>query len=180
VVSYSYDLPLHRLTRSQGGVLHGILAGWTLAGVTRFATGIPVQMLQNGDLSLCGCDEGTGGLSVDFPNYNGRPIHFTNPRTSPNFEYFSTANFSSETLGVPGNANRRFFHGPGLNSWDVSLFKNVRFTERVSMDIRGEFFNVFNHAQFNNPNGDFSSSSFGNVTSARDPRIGQVAAKIHF
>ncbi len=180
VISYSYDLPLQRLTRSQGGVSHVILAGWTLAGVARFATGVPVQMKQSGDLSLCGCDEGTGGLSVDFPNYNGGPIQFTNPRTSPQFQYFSTAPFSSELLGVPGNANRRFFHGPGLNSWDISLFKNFRFTERVSMDIRGEFFNVFNHAQFINPSGDFSSSSFGDVTSARDPRIGQVAAKIHF
>jgi len=180
VVSYSYDLPLHRLTRSQGGVLRGILAGWTLAGITRFATGVPIQIMQSGDLSLCGCDEGTGGLSVDFPNYSGAPIQFTDPRTSPKFQYFSNAPFSSEELGVPGNANRRFFHGPGLNNWDVSLFKNVRFTEGVSLDIRAEFFNVFNHTQFNNPRGDFSSSTFGNVSSAGDPRIGQVAAKIHF
>jgi hypothetical protein len=180
VVSYSYDLPLDRLAHAQGRVGRGILAGWTLAGITRFATGVPVQIKQSGDLSLCGCDEGTGGTSVDFPNYSGAPIQFSNPRTSPNFQYFSTAAFSSEELGVPGNANRRFFHGPGLNNWDVSLFKNVRFTERVSMDIRAEFFNVFNHAQFNNPRGDFSSSQFGEVTSARDPRIGQVAVKIHF
>jgi hypothetical protein len=44
-------------------------------------------------------------------------------------------------------------------------------------EIRGEFFNIFNHAQFMNPSGDISSSSFGNVTNSRDPRIGQVSAK---
>jgi hypothetical protein len=180
VVSYSYDLPFQHLTHSQAGVVHGMLAGWTLAGITRFATGVPVEIKQSGDLSLCGCDSWSNETSVDFPNYSGAPIQFSNPRTSPSFQYFSTTPFSSEELGVFGDANRRFFHGPGLNNWDVSLFKNVRLTERVSLDIRAEFFNAFNHAQFNNPVGDFALSVFGDVTSARDPRIGQVAAKIHF
>ncbi len=51
-------------------------------------------------------------------------------------------------------------------------------TEAVSLQIRAEFFNLANHTQFNNPNGNFSSSRFGTVTSAKDPRIGQVSAKI--
>ncbi len=49
----------------------------------------------------------------------------------------------------------------------------------MSLDIRAEFFNLFNHAQFNNPGGDFAGG-FGVVARARDPRIGQVAAKIIF
>ena len=49
--------------------------------------------------------------------------------------------------------------------------------EAMYFEIRGEFFNIFNHTQFNNPSGDISSENFGNVTSARDPRIGQVSAK---
>jgi hypothetical protein len=47
----------------------------------------------------------------------------------------------------------------------------------MHFEIRGEFFNIFNHTQFNNPSGDISSENFGNVTSARDPRIGQLSAK---
>lgn len=102
-------------------------------------------------------------------------------------QYFSPAPFSPEEglnpsnpiLGVPGNANRRFFHGPGLNNWDLSLYKRTKLRERMSLDIRAEFFNLFNHAQFNNPGGDFAGG-FGVITSARDPRIGQVAAKIIF
>ena len=53
----------------------------------------------------------------------------------------------------------------------------VPVTESKVFEIRAEFFNIFNHAQFTNPSGDISSGSFGNVTNARDPRIGQVSAK---
>jgi len=179
VVSYSYDLPLLRLTNTRSGAAYKVLAGWQIAGITRFSTGVPVALSQTGDLSLCGC-EGNGTGAVDLPNYSGQPLRYFNPRTAPNLQYFSSDVFGSEQLGVPGSANRRFFHGPGLNNWDISLVKNTHFTERISLDIRAEFFNVFNHAQFNNPVGNFTASNFGQITTARDPRIGQVAAKIHF
>jgi len=179
VASYTYDLPFQQLVPSHSGVAYRVLSGWELSGITRFTTGVPVAISQSGDLSLCGCENlGTG--AVDLPNYTGQPLQFFNPRTSPSYQYFSTDVFTSEQLGVPGDSNRRFFHGPGLNNWDVSLFKNVRFTERISMDIRAEFFNVFNHAQFGNPVGNFTQSNFGQITSALSPRIGQIAAKIHF
>jgi hypothetical protein len=178
VASYTYDLPFQRLAPTSR-VARKILGGWELSGITRFTSGLPIAISQSGDLSLCGCETlGTG--AVDLPNYSGQPIQFFNPRTSPSFQYFSTDAFTTELLGVPGNSNRRFFHGPGLNNWDLSLFKNIHFTERISVDIRAEFFNAFNHAQFNNPVGNFSASNFGQITSARDPRIGQLAAKIHF
>ena len=179
VASYSYDLPLERLASARSGVGYTLLSGWVLAGITRFSSGVPVLLSESGDRSLCGCEgNGTGG--VDLPNYNGQPIQFFNPRSSPNFQYFSTDAFSEETLGVPGTASRRFFHGPGLNNWDMSLYKRTKVTERIFVDVRGEFFNVFNHTQFNNPVGNFTASNFGQVTTARPPRIGQVALEIHF
>jgi hypothetical protein len=79
--------------------------------------------------------------------------------------------------GSFGTANRRFFHGPGINNTDLGIQKLIPITEAKSFEIRGEFFNIFNHAQFFNPSGDVSSGTFGNVTNARDPRIGQVSAK---
>jgi hypothetical protein len=81
---------------------------------------------------------------------------------------------------VPGNANRRFFHGPGINNWDMALHKDTHITERAALEFRLEFFNVFNHAQFLNPGGNFGTSNFGVVTAARDPRIGQAALKLQF
>jgi hypothetical protein len=56
----------------------------------------------------------------------------------------------------------------------------VRFKEKVDLEYRAEFFNAFNHAQFMTPQGNVNSSTFGDVTSARDPRIIQMALKLAF
>jgi hypothetical protein len=117
---------------------------------------------------------------MDLPKYNGAPITYLDPRQTATHSYFAPAPFAAEDLGVSGNANRRFFHGPGLNNWDVSLHKATKIAERYSVEFRAEFFNVLNHAQFSNPAGNFTSKSFGRVTSARDPRIGQLGLKLHF
>ncbi|PYV44313.1 MAG: hypothetical protein DMG06_07040 [Acidobacteria bacterium] len=174
VVSYNYDLPFKRLTRSSSGVAYKFLDGWRLSGITRFTTGLPITTGAGGDHSLCSC----GG--VDRPNYSGQPIQFFDPRSSDDHRYFSTEPFSEEALGVPGNASRRFFHGPGLNNWDFALQKTTRITERLSTEFRAELFNAFNHAQFTNPSGSVTSGNFGNVTGARDPRIGQFGLKFIF
>ena len=131
---------------------------------------------QVGDLSLCGCFQS----DVDKPNYSGAPIQYSNPRTAEGYQYFSATPFTSENLGVPGNANRRFFHGPGLNNWDFGLLKDTKITESMSVQFRAEFSNLFNHAQFGLPTGTFGSATFGDVTGANDPRIGQFALKLLF
>jgi hypothetical protein len=95
--------------------------------------------------------------------------------------------------GVLNTAGRSFFHGPGINNWDMSLIKDTKINERFSIEFRAEFFNVFNHTQFENPTsesagafqdvssfGNINSSIFGVVTQARDPRIGQLALKVLF
>jgi len=169
VISYTYDLPF---AKAASGVQGKLLSGWSISGITRFTTGLPVTLSESDDASLCGC----GG--VDVPNYNGQAIHFFNPRKTGG-QYFSTDPFSPETLGVAGNANRRFFHGPGLNNWDFALHKNTRLTERTALEFRAEFFNAFNHAQFTNPSGDVLGN-FGVVGDTRDARIGQLALKFAF
>jgi hypothetical protein len=85
--------------------------------------------------------------------------------------------FATQTYATFGTANRRSFHGPGILNTDFALEKNTTITESMSVQFRAEFFNIFNHTQFNNPDGDFSSSNFGVVTSARAPRIGQLSLK---
>jgi Carboxypeptidase regulatory-like domain len=168
VLSYSYDLPL---TKSVSGVQGKLLSGWTISGITRFTTGFPVTLVESDDASLCGC---TG---ADVPNYNGQPIHFLNIRKTG--YWFDPSPFSAETLGVPGDSNRRFFGGPGINNWDFALLKNTQITERMNLQFRAEYFNIFNHAQFNTVTGDILGN-FGQVTGAADPRIGQVALKFSF
>ena len=68
-----------------------------------------------------------------------------------------------------GNANSRFFHGPGINNWDLGLQKNTKIRESKSVQFRAEFFNAMGHAQFSNPSGSFTSSNFR----ARDRREGR-------
>jgi hypothetical protein len=94
--------------------------------------------------------------------------------------YFNTSLFGPEPLGQIGNARRRYFHGPGINNFDLALLKSTKLTESKQLQFRVEAFNIFNHAQFNGPNGNVNSSSFGFVTSAREPRIMQVALKLLF
>ena len=179
VVSYSYDLPFARGLSSRSGATYKLLNGWQLVGVTRFTTGLPVLLQETDDRSLCGCD-GQGIHALDLPNYNGQPIQRFDPRSSPSHQYFGTSVFSEMTLGVPGNSNRLFFHGPGLNNWDMALHKGTQVTERFFLEFRAELFNTFNHAQFGTPVGNFVASNFGQVTAARLPRIGQVALRLQF
>jgi Carboxypeptidase regulatory-like domain len=200
VVSYSYDLPFTRLFSSSNGAVRRAAGGWSLAGITRLTTGIPITFTDssNGsDRSLCGCDLYgiLGTNAVDVPNYDGTPIKKLNPRNSQHpFQYFAntydengpTAPFSFAAVGTGGNVRRRFIHGPGLNQTDMALIKTTQVTERIGFDFRVEFFNIFNHTEFLNPTGDLNagapsgSSGFGVVGAARDPRIGQGAIKVRF
>ncbi|MGA8153808.1 MAG: carboxypeptidase regulatory-like domain-containing protein [Terriglobales bacterium] len=195
VVSYIWELPFNRLFHG----LPRLTKGWQVQGITRFAGGFPVQMGESNPVSpgplcpsgLCVGDASlVGSPSTDMPNLVG-PIHKSNPRSTPGtFTYFNQSAFTATACSLTpagvltgpdcgsfGTANRRFFHGPGINNTDFGITKVVPVTEAMSFEIRGEFFNIFNHAQFMNPSGDISNSSFGNITNARDPRIGQVSAK---
>jgi len=174
VASYQYTFPFDRLG---GGRKPRLTAGWRLVGITRFTTGLPVYLVESDDRSLLGT-AGTNSSSTDTPNFQGGNLNFTDPRSGQ--PYFNTALFTRENLGYLGTANRSFFHGPGINNWDLSLQKDTRLTESKTLQFRAEFFNAFNHAQFGEPNGTFNSGTFGLVTSAADPRIGQVALKLIF
>lgn len=169
VVSYSWALPFQR---AFSAAPRRLASGWNLSGITRFAGGFPVSLRQSGDIALT-------GRSIDFPNVVG-PVVKQNPRkagpTGPN-QYFLPGAFASEQLGIIGNARPRFFYGPGIINTDAGLMKDTQLTESTSVQLRAEFFNVFNHANFTSPVGNFSSSQFGQSTDTLPGRIGQVSAK---
>ncbi len=172
--SYTYTLPFDHLSSHY----ERLLAGWQVAGIATFAKGTPILMHQTGDNSLLGLSG-----SPATPIYNGAPLNITDPRSG--LPYFNTSAFSKAPLGVLNTLNRRFFNGPGLNNFDMSLIKETSISERMKVQFRAEFFNVFNHAQFIAPSlgtgpGTINSSTFGLITQARDPRIGQLALKFLF
>jgi hypothetical protein len=174
VASYHYELPFaHFFGRNR------LTSGWVISGITRFSTGLPVFLTEVDDNSLLGTNfTGPNGNGVDTPNVTPGNLQFTDPRTGK--PYFNTSLFSKEALGQLGSANKRFFHGPGLNNWDMALLKDTHITESKLLQFRLEFFNIFNHAQFQNPSGNINNGTFGFVTAANDPRIGQMALKFLF
>lgn len=90
--------------------------------------------------------------------------------------------FSAPAFGTEGNAGRDIIHGPGRNNFDLSLFKDTKLTERTTLELRLEVYNLFNHTQFD-PGGvvtDFNSSAFGTETAAFAPRTIQLAGKFYF
>jgi hypothetical protein len=179
VVSYEYQLPFDQFLHP-----NRLTTGWSLAGITRFASGFPVTMINNGDNSLIGTNpNGINNSSIDEPDYTGGPLHLSgNPRKNGN-NYFDSTAFPMNALGTPGNAKRRFFYGPGADNFDMAVAKKLPLTESKSLLFRVEAFNLFNHTQFNGPtsvDGDIGSSTFGDVISAAAPRILQGAMKFNF
>jgi hypothetical protein len=179
VTSYSYRIPFDKLWRA-----NRLTSGWIVSGITRFSSGLPITLQERDDQDLLGTASAGGVGHLSLPNYIPGNLTITDPRlanrsakTNP---FFNNTLFAKPALGQLGTANKRFFHGSGLNNWDLSLQKDLRLTETVKLEFRGEFFNAFNHAQFGLAQGNFLNSAFGYVTSARDPRIGQVAMKLTF
>jgi hypothetical protein len=176
VASYIWAIPFDRAFR--GGPKR-LTQGWQLQGIVHLSTGFPVQLNEpNEDASL------SGSSSTDMPNLVG-PVHLLNPHDSSNHLVFDPSAFALNTCNSPtdpgcgtfGTANRRFFHGPGINQFDMGLTKTIPITESMAFELRGEFFNIFNHTQFSGVDGSIDDAAFGTATGARLPRIGQLSAK---
>jgi len=180
VASYKVTLPFDQLF----GRSDRWTEGWSVAGTTRFSAGFPVTLHDDSDNSLLGTlGNGINNYLLDTPEYSGAPLDLnTNPRNGR--DAFNTAAFTTEAPGQLGNAPRRFFHGPGINNFDMTLTKLLRVNESKSFEFRVEAFNAFNHAQFYGPasvDGEVNNDAhFGQTVSAASPRQLQVAAKVVF
>ena len=142
-----------------------------------------MTLINYGDNSLLGAEpNGINNYGVDEPDVAAGPLNLNhNPRNGQ--PYFNAGLFSENALGTPGDASRRYFHGPGMENFDMALLKNLRLTESKSVQFRLEAFNVLNHAQFFGPqavDGNISSATFGHVVSAAPPRLVQLGAKFMF
>jgi hypothetical protein len=179
VASYKYSLPISALLRRDNRWTQS----WSLSGITRFSTGLPVTLYNNTDSSLLGTiPNGINNNGIDTLTLSpGNLAINTNPRNGQ--PAFNRALFSLPVLGQMGNVPRRFFYGPGLDNFDIALQKVIALSESKSMELRAEAFNVFNHAQFFGAaavDGNISSGNFGKIVSADAPRQVQLAAKFYF
>ena len=181
VFSYNYELPIDKLFRTS----NRLTQGWTISGITRYATGLPVTFQSFGDNALVQVqNNGVNSVSIDLPDYNPTlgPLDINrNPRN--NSLAFNTKIFSPNALGTFGNSSRRFFYGPGINNYDMALRKLTRVTESASLEFRFETFNTFNHAQFDGAksvDGNINDSTFGRILKSQPGRVSQVALKLNF
>ena len=94
--------------------------------------------------------------------------------------YFNTSVFVPNAIGTFGNSGKNILRAPRFFGNDAGLLKSNQITERIGLQFRAEFFNLFNKVNFNGPSTNASSSSFGQITSAGDPRILQLALKLQF
>jgi hypothetical protein len=189
-LTYTYQFPKFH----HNGFVDRLANGWRISGITTYQTGFPVTIGDSGFTSFF-CDAFEYYSCWDRPDQVA-PLKLVDPRKVQDFGagsahyWFDPNSFAPAAFGTFGNLGRNTFHGPGLSNTDAILAKDTRITERVGLELRFEFFNVFNHTQFLLPDNVAGSggqqdvqnlgSIFGQVRSARDPRIIQLGAKLTF
>ncbi|MGH9354214.1 MAG: hypothetical protein ACRD2G_18960, partial [Terriglobia bacterium] len=180
-LSYVYSLP--KASRYWNvAPARWVLDNWQLSGIVQFESGYPqslkcgftysVNLFGGGDFSRCNL---TGNLSL--------------PKGKRTFyQFFNTSVIQPPTATNPGDAVPGALRGPGVNDWDLTLFKNIPLSERLSLQFRMETFNTWNHPQFNtvDTSADFNragqqvNAGLGEITGDYLPRQIQFALKLIF
>jgi len=176
-VNFVYDIPL--LKDSSNRLLRSTVGGWQISGIVTMVSGEPLNVTLGGV---------GNNITNTLPNSNNRPdasgsVKYVKTKVGNTAQWFSpTSGFAAPAAGSFGNLPANALTQPGRQNWNLSLFKSFLFSESrgSKLEFRAEFFNAFNHTEFNGVNGTFSSGQFGQVTSAHDPREIQLGLKLYF
>jgi hypothetical protein len=188
VALYVYEIPIGNLRSNT--IARETLGGWRVSGITAFQTGFPVTLMQTSGWNSLWCDAYYYYYCADSPQTSTFNVKTMNPRGATN-EWFDPSNFSSEPIGTFGNTKRNYFHGPGYNYTNFELAKDIPIHESMFIELQLEAFNLFNHANFDQPDGNFSDGpgSFAVISNVIQPvnngdpqpgRCVQLAAKFYF
>jgi hypothetical protein len=170
VLNYLWQLP-----SPKQGVSKAVLGGWETSAILNWQSGFPLNITSGGDYSFS-----LPELGNDQAQVLSTP-HYTQGSTSDKLaQWFTTSAFGAPADNSFGNAGRNILIGPGTFNIDFSAHKVFSITEGINLQFRAEFFNFLNHAQFNNPDTGLADSTFGQITTARDPRVIQLALKLVF
>jgi hypothetical protein len=188
VVSYVYHLPFgtgKRFLSHMGNMANSVVGGWGLEGITTFQRGFPLQFsVSNNPIgtyafqgtlrpnAVSGCSKAySGAISDRLGGGNGAKTYFNGAcfTAPPNF-----------TFGNEPRADDNL-RTPGVDNWDMSLFKDFHIRESLTLNLRVEAFNTFNRVQFGSPNTSLGNSQFGWITSQQNnPRLLQLSGRITF
>jgi hypothetical protein len=173
VLSVSYVWQLPKLSKANAAV-RGVLGNWELSGIVSAQSGTPLNISAAGGPSQTGLGGERAVLvgSAYGPGACGSAAPCVNDLAPASFQLPPTGTFGTMGKGV--------LRGPNFVDWDMGLFKDIPLNERLRLQLRGEFFNLLNRANFNNPGAIVGGAGFGSIVSAQDPRISQLALKILF
>lgn len=170
VLNYLWQLP-----SPKQGIRKAVLGGWQTTAILNWQSGFPLNIKSGGDYSYSLPEVGNDQAQViSTPQYTQGS---TNAKLA---QWFTTDAFGAPAANSFGNAGRNILIGPGTFNIDFAAHKAFAITERVNLQFRAEFFNFLNHAQFNNPDITVADSTFGQITTARSPRVIQGALKLVF
>lgn len=171
-VSWLWQLPD---LKSHNGFVRSVAGGWQLNGLISARSGFPIN-------PLVGSDRALSGTNNQRPEVAGNPVLPGGRSTASQVnEWFNPAAFALPALGSFGNAGRNSLVGPGAFDTNAAVFKDfaLPFREKMKLQFRSEFFNLFNNVNFNNPNATLGPK-MGRITSAGDARVIQFALKLLF
>ena len=169
--SVVYELPFLRRNKRW---ISTALGNWSVAVVATAFTGLPVYVISGRDYSLT-------GVGFDRPDLIGNFNRSHSSKADMLQQFFNTAAFIANQPGRYGSAARNLFSGPGTFNTDVSVVKTFPISERWGqLQFRSEFFNTLNRANFGQPDGNLNNKTFGQISTAGEPRIVQFALRYRF
>jgi len=178
VVDFIYDIPLFRHNDSK--LVKTVAGGWQVSGIVTMESGLPINInntgaSQNFNGTIGGNNRPNLTGSISYPNSQVVGVN-------QGIQYFDPTAFTAPAVGTYGTLGHNALRGPGRDNWNISLFKNFSLSESRGsrLELRVETFNTWNHTQFNQVDTGLGDSRFGRFTSAFDPRILQLGAKIYF
>jgi len=157
VFNYYAELPLGRgKSHLTNGMVGRVLEGWSWSGIATLQSGFPFEIFESGVDS-----DGTGAQQRASYATSPTVIPFQPglPVTGPN-----AGRFMFPLFGGPGTVGRNVFYGPSDKNFDMVLAKNTRVSERLSLEFRSEYYNIFNHPNFQQPDQFINDATFGEST----------------
>jgi hypothetical protein len=178
-LGYSYNLPVGRGGRfvADHGTLSALLTGWSTHGIVTVQSGRPFTAALLAEID----NSNTGIASLGF-GANNRPNRIASgvlQNPGPD-KWFDTGAFVKANYGSFGNSGRNILEGPGYSDVSLSLIKDSRLHEGLSLQFRAEFFNMLNQTNFDLPDIFLGSPTFGRISSAQNPRRIQFGLKLIF
>lgn len=176
VLSYLWELPFGKgkpLAGSLPKAVDLLVAGWQVNGITTFQSGTPLSVGLYSTNTCCGAGQrpNSTGISAKLPESERTLNRWLNEgafsQPAP-YAFGNTSWMSPELRGTP------------TNSWTVSLFKNTPIHERIQTQLRAEFFNFFNHPQWNSPGTSWGSPTYGRIFAKSGNRSAQLGLKVIF